>query len=345
MSSENSHVYRKQKMKEEGLLEIPMAVDSSRYFISNIRWADIVYTAPFLLLSIIILYILYNTNNLNTSTAVLSFLPPILVLLVFWVKHADRKNISLITIIKWKLQYKISKKKYALSKEREKDMKDDIRSQLGIYNVANDCLETLDNNLIKVIEVSSVNLTGMSNNDRMKTLGAYQSFLNNYPFDSFPLQIEQFSRPINLKSYLQWVEQKNSNERDYVKRVLTESYVNKTNEIQKSKKMVSKARYIIIHEKIGSNKEKALEKINQKAETMVSGLSNMLREKHKLNAIVLDNEKLFDLIYSAIDYENAQINQGMRDKTKSLISSITLGTNTYEELQKEIEKEREYSIQ
>ena len=344
MGLENSHVYRKQKMKEEGLLEIPMAVDSSRYFISNIRWADIVYTAPFLLLSIIILYVLNNTGYLNTSTAVLAFLPPILVLLVFWVKHADRKNISLITTIKWQIQYKMSKKKYELSKERKQDMKDDIRSQLGIYNVANDCLETLDNNLIKIVEVSSVNLTGMSNNDRMKTLGAYQSFLNNYPFESFPLQIEQFSRPINLKSYLQWVEQKNSNEKDYIKRMLNESYINKTNEIQKSKKMVSKARYIVLHEKIGSNKEKSLERISRKAETMVAGITNMLGEKHKLEAGILDNEQLFDLIYSAIDYENAQINQGMRDKTKSLLSSITLGPTSHQELVEEIEKEREYSI-
>lgn len=347
MESEQNYAYRKQKMKEEGLLEIPMAVDSARYFISNIRWADIVYTAPFLLLTIGILYLLYNSGNLNSRTVPIAFTPPVLVLLVFWVKHADRKNISLITTIKWRVKYKLSKKQYELTKERKKDMKDDIRSQLGIFNVANDCFETLDNHLVKVVSTTSVNLTGMAKKERVKSLSAYQSFLNNFPVNMFPLQIEQFSKPINLKSYLQWVEKKSVNEQDYVKRLLTESYINKANEIQKSKKMVSKARYIILREKIGSNKDKSLEKINNKAEILVSEISNMMKEKHKIYVEVLDNEQLFDLIYSAIDYENAQINQGqatVKKEYQSLFSSITLGRNSYESILEDIEKEKAGSI-
>ena len=344
MSDFDNYAYRKQKMKEEGLLEIPMSIDSSRYFINNIRWADIVYTAPFIFLSIIIIYILYNTGNLSTSTATFSFLPPILVLLVFWVKHTDRKNISLYTIITWKIKYKLKKNQYELTKERKKEMKDDIRSQLGIYNIANDCYETLDNHLVKVIEVSSINLTGMSNNDRLKTLNAYQSFLNHLSVEMFPMQIEQFSRPINLKNYLQYIESENSDQKDFVKRMLTESYINKTNEIQKSKKMVSKGRYVILREKVGGDKNKSLDKINQKSEMLVSEITNMLSEKHRLNANILNNEELFDLIYSAIDYENAQISQSMRNENKKILTAITLGRSSYETLIDEIKKEKEFSI-
>ena len=344
MSDSDNYAYRKQKMKEEGLLEIPMAIDSSRYFIGNVRWADIVYTAPFVFLSIIIIYVLYNTGNLNTSTATFSFLPPILVLLFFLVKHTDRKNISLFAIMTWKIKYKMSNNEFELSKERKKEMKDDIRSELGIFNIANDCYETLDNHLVKVIEVSSVNLTGMSKSDRLKTLNAYQSFLNHLPIDLFPLQLEQFSRPINLKNYLQYIESKNADQKDFVKRMLTESYINKTNEIQKSKKMVSKGRYIILREKVTSDKNESLNKITHKAEMLVSELSNMLSEKHKLHAEILNNEELFDLIYSAIDYENAQINQSMRSEDKGILTAITLGKSSYGELLDSIESEKEFSI-
>lgn len=339
--SEN-YIYRKQKLRQEGLLEIPMAVDSSRYFIGTVRLMDIVYTLPFLIASIFGIYFLNKTGNLNSSTAVFAFLPPILVLTVLWIKHPDRKNISLVSTIYQRIKFIRSKKLYELTKERTEDVQNDIRSQLGIFNIANDTFETLENTLVKVVEVSSVNLTGMSENDRNKTLSAYQAFLNDYPFDAFPLQIHQFSKPINLKSYLQFVHEKADGEKNYVKRMLNESYINKTNEIQKSKKMVSKARYIMISEKVGGDKEKALQKVSMKAESMVSGIENMLSEKHKLRAHVLNNEELFDLIYSSIDYENAQIKQGMR-KT-SFRSSITIGEKTYREMEKNWKEENEFKI-
>lgn len=341
MSDNNSNsLYRKKEMKEQGLLEIPMQVDSSRYLINNIRWADVLYTAPFLLITAIILYFLSDTGNLSSTTIIFSFLPPTIVSGLLWVKHSDRKNVSLVTVFKWRLQFMRSKKKYEMSRERVNDMKEDIRSQLGIWDINNDCFETLDNHFVKVVEVSSVNLTGMSNNDRLKTLNAYQSFLNNHSFSSFPLQIEQFSRPVNLKSYLQWVEKISANEKDIVKRLLNESYIKKTLEIQKSKKMVSKARYIIVREKIGTSRENSLNNITRKAETLVAAFSGMLPEKHKLHASTLDNEELFDLIYSAIDYENAQISQGMRNNSKALFNSITLGNRTHDEIVSSIEEER-----
>lgn len=339
--SEN-YIYQKKKLRQEGLLEIPMAVDSSRYFIGTFRLMDIVYTIPFLIVSIIIIYFLNDTGNLNSSTAVFAFTPPVLALTVLWIKHPDRKNISLVNTMYQRVKFARSKKLYELTKERAEDVQNDIRSQLGIFNIANDCFETLENTLVKVVEVSSVNLTGMSDNDRNKTLSAYQAFLNDYPLDAFPLQMHQFSKPINLKSYLQFVHEKADKEKNYVKRMLNESYINKTNEIQKSKKMVSKARYIMISEKIGSDKEKAIQKVSTKAETMVSGIENMLSEKHKLNAHVLNNEELFDLIYSSIDYENAQIKQGMRKS--SFQSPITVGQKTFEEMQRSWQEENEFKI-
>jgi len=324
-----STMYRKQKLREEGKIEIPMSIDPARYFIGNIRWKDILSTAPFGLLSVILIITLNKTGNLNTSTFLLSFLPPALVLTFFWVKHPDRKNISIITTVWWKIKYLNAKKLYEYSKEVKDDMSEDIRSQLGMFNIANDCIETLDNRLIKVIEVSSINVSGISERERNRVYSNYQTFLNNYDQSAFPIQIKQFSRPVNLSNYLNWIRQNTDNQQNQYKRMFADSYIDKVNDIQKSKNMVSKARYIIVSEKIGSNKEKALEKINMKAEHLVSQISNMLSDKHKLKASIMDNEALFQYQYACIDYENAQIKQSLnRDNVVNLPYSV--GAKTYE---------------
>src|SRR5699024_5305858 len=256
MLENENYIYRKQKLREEGLIEIPMSIDPARYFIGNIRWIDILFTSPFAVLSVLIITLLQKTGNLTTSTFLFSFLPPVLVLTLFWVKHPDRRNISFITTIWWKIKFITSKTTFEYSKEVKKDM--DIRSQLGIYNIANDCFETLDNQLVKVVKVSSINLTGISFRERDKIYSSYQTFLNDYAYNSFPFQINQFSEPVNLKNYLNWVNIKVSDEKNKTKRMLAKSYKQKANEIQKNKNMVSKARYIILSVKVGTNKEKAL---------------------------------------------------------------------------------------
>lgn len=329
MENEN-YIYRKQKLREEGLIEIPMSIDPARYFIANIRWIDVLFTSPFALLSVLMISLLQKTGNLTTSTFLFSFLPPVLVLTLFWVKHPDRKNISFITTIWWKIKFMTSKTTFEYSKEVKKDMDTDIRTQLGIYNIANDCFETLDDKLVKVVKVSSINLTGISFRERDKIYSSYQTFLNDYAYDAFPFQINQFSEPVNLKNYLNWVNVKVSNEKDKTKRMLAKSYIQKANEIQKNKNMVSKARYIILSVKVGANKEKALLEIDEKAKRMVSGIENMLSDRHKLKAHILDNEELFGFIYSSIDYENAQIRQSIQ-KNYNIKSPFSFGEKTYED--------------
>lgn len=330
-------------MRDEGQIEIPMNVDTSRYFMGTFRWVDILYTTPFIILSIILIYIMYNLGYLKAGNVAFTVLPPVLVLCLLWIKHPDRKNISLIRQMWWQIKFKKSKKVYEYSKERAEDMKNDIRTQLGIFNIANDCIETLDKRIVKVIEVSSVNLTGMSKNDRNRTLKSYQNFLNSYPPSDFPIQIEQQSKPVNLKSYLNWVHEETGNERNMIKRMLAESYINKANQIQKNKKMVSKARYFIISEKIGVNKEKAISKLSRKSEIMISNLINMIGDKYRINANVLNNEDLFKLIYSSIDYESAQINHEI-DLSKNIAFPISMGDTSYQGMQEEWEETKQRKI-
>jgi len=333
---QESTVLKKQRLREEGKIEIPMAIDPARYFIGNIRWKDVVYTAPFAVITVFSIIILNQSGNLNTSTFLFSFLPPIMALTFFWVKHPYRRNISFITTIWWQIQFKNSKKIYEFTKEENENMSEDIRSQLGVFNIANDCIETLDNRLIKVVEVSSINLTGLSERERNRVYSNYQTFLNNYPYSSFPIQTKQFSKHINLNSYLEWVRDNAEKDEDKYKRMFAESYVEKVNDIQKSKNMVSKARYIILSANISSNKERTIENLNRESEQLVSGIENMLSDRNKLTANVLDNDSLFQYVYACIDYENAQIRQSLNRQT-NIDLPFTMGRSQYDEMLKDIE--------
>lgn len=321
MAQENSFQY-KQQLREEGKVEIPMMIDPARYFLGNIRVKDIAYTAPFLPLSIIVVYILYKSGNLNSSTTLASFLPVALALTFFWIKHPDRNNVPFAATMWWKIKYKQSKKVYEYTRKVEGNMSEDIRSQLGIYNIANDCQETLDNRLVKVLEVPSINIEGLSKRERNRVLSDYQSFLQDLPLEIFPLQIHQFSQPINLGSYLDWVRESVSSERNPYKRLLSESYIQKGNEIQQAKNMVNKARYVILSTKIGVNKGKAIEKINRQAEQVRSALENTFSKKYDVEPKILNNEELFQYVYACIDYENAQIRKDTNKYNVSLPYSI-----------------------
>lgn len=325
----DDYVLRKEELRKDGKIEIPMSIDPARYFIGNIRWKDVLFTTPFIVISVLLLIFLTKSGNLNSSTLLFSFLPPILALTFFWVKHPDRKNISFITTVIWQIRYRFSKQMYEYSKEVRENVSEDIRTQLGVFSVANDCMETIDNRFVKIIEVSSINVSGLSEKDRDKVYSNYQSFLNNYPQSAFPLQINQFSKPINLTNYLNWVKEIVAQEENQYKRMFTQSYEDKVNEIQKSKNMVSKARYIIIDEKIGSNRERSLEKINRDAELLVSTIENMLTGRNQLKSHSLDNEELFQNLYASIDYENAQISQSI-NREYNVDLPFTTSKSSYE---------------
>lgn len=312
----------KQQLRKEGKVEIPLMIDPSRYFIGNIRVKDVVYSLPALILSLLIIYLLYKTGNLNSSLFVFSFLPFLLIFTFFWVKHPERKNVPFISTLWWRIKFAQDKKLYEFTRKVEGNMSEDIRSQLGVYNISNDCLETLDNRLCKVLEVPSINIDGLSDRERDRVLKDYQTFLQELPIDIFPFQSHQFSQPINLSSYLEWVRNSVSEERNVYKRLLAESYINKGNDIQKAKNMVNKARYIIVSVKVGTSKDKAIEKVSLKAEQMRSSLENSFSRKYEIDPIVLNNDQLFQYVYACIDYENAQIRQDSKGKDINLPYSI-----------------------
>lgn len=70
--------------------------------------------------------------------------------------------------------------------------------------------------------------------------------------------------------------------------------------------MVARKRYVIIDQPIGNNREKSLSDIERKASLVTANLENMLTGHARLIAKPLNNEELLQLIYTCLDYDNAQ---------------------------------------
>lgn len=338
MNNENNAHLRKRELKNEGKVELPVDVDTERYLFGNIRLKDALYMLPFLAISIIIIVMMINGGIFSPKFWVPGFIPALIGGLLIFTKHPSRKNISLAAQIGWRLNFFRANKIFAYRNMEVNIMEDDIRTQLGIFNIANDCFETNDNRLVKVLEVSSVNLTGMSQKDRIQTLEDYETFLNDLNSADLPFQIEQIAKPVNLQSYVNWVHEETKNNEDVVKRLLADSYIDKMNEIQKSKNMVSKSRYVVVSEKIGLDKDKALDNVYKKAANMKTSIENMLSRHYKLDTQILDNEKLFSLIYSTIDYQSAQLDSDVQLQ-EEINLPVTYTADELKEMRKKWDKE------
>lgn len=328
----------REEMRKEGRVKLNLHFDASRYIIASVRFMDLVYSLPFLLITIISLLILYKTGTLSTTTLVIAFVPFVFSIALLSMKDADRKNINQWNKIFNKINFVRRERTFHFTKEVNIDLSQDIRTQLGIFNISNGCYETLDNRLVKVLKVSSINLTLMSPSDRERVYEAYKAFLNDIPREFFDMQINEIVQPVDLKSYLIELDQDINNEPDYIKRLLQESYRKKVYMIQKSKNMVSRERYVIISTK---HDKKGLEKIDRMAESLKTQIQNMLRGRYKLNVEILDNAGLENLIYLAIDYENAQTNS---DMDSELNSFLTVSEKEFISMKEDWKEKAKYTI-
>jgi hypothetical protein len=234
-------------------------------------------------------------------------------------KDTDRKNINQWNKILTKISFLKREKTFHFTKEANIDLSQDIRAKLGIFNITNGCYETLDNRLVKVLKVSSVNISLMSPTDRERVFDAYQIFLNDIPREYFDLQMNQIVQPVNLKNYLMNFDKQllfHPNQ-DQKKRLLRESYKSKINAIQKSKNMVSRERYVIISTK---NDPKGFERIDRDTESLKAQIESMLQGRYQLYVEILDNDALENLLYMSIDYENAQTNMEMDAPLNSFLT-------------------------
>src|SRR5690606_32231638 len=122
---------------------------------------------------------------------------------------------------------------------------------------------TTDNHVVKVIEVSSVNLSLMNETEIQNIFSSYRTFINE--LNTKHIQISQIAQPVNLSQYMLYVDRKTENEKNHAKRMLKQSYKSYVENIQKSCNTVQRKRYIIIRSTTINDQEKTLQELERTA--------------------------------------------------------------------------------
>ena len=336
MSQQNDeYLDRKGKLESEGKFELPLNIDTNKYFLGSLAYKDLLIIAPAAIISLL-LFLLFRFafSWYGTPPIIVSLSPALLIGMLQMIKHPIRRNVSLLKfkiIARWK--YNNSTKTF-FKKRGVIDMSkssEDTRSQLQISDIFSGGYETVDGHFVKVLEVSSVNLSLMNPSEKRSIISSYKSFINEISFLK-SYQIQQIAQPINLTQYLTHVKESALSNENHNKQHFSNSYFNYIDGIQTNRGMVSRKRYLIISEKIGSDRDKSLRELERKVNITRSSIENMLSGYFSLNARILNNEELLNLFYTCLNYDNAQAIGNFVMKRAENASSVSLGEKTAREI-------------
>lgn len=336
---EESFMDRKERLREQNKVELPMNIDDKKYLFANLAFKDIAVMTPGIFLTLLIILVYYQiTGSFNQIVIIASSLPTLMMMVLQLNKHPERKNIPLWEYrLYWKYKFNNRQKEFYYSKgkgnmNRNKGGELSTKEKLPISNIANGCIETKDKRLVKIIEVSSINLSLMNSADRNDVFQSYQSFINEMETKEF--QTSQIAQPINLDSYAAWIAETARDDKPALRK-LKSAYLDQIDDIQKNKSMVTRKRYLTISV---SNNDDALDQIEVLANNIQFKLESMLSGSDKLKATILKNNELIKLVYTCIDFENAQSQgSGITNKAHSQ-TSIVLGNNSRKNIEKAIEE-------
>lgn len=333
-----------EKELKTGQMRLPLEIDKDRYvFIFKLK--HIIYTLPLLVLSSIFAFFVYKTDIINPPLYfyLFCFLPPLLLFTFLNFESSyGRKNINLVSEIYYKYSFNRMNKRFIFNKDFDVTTKgefmNDIRSILDIYDITNDCFETIDDRLVKVIEISSINLKTLSTKEEDMVYRLFETFLRELEEEYLPLQFMIYAKPISLNDYINYCKTEAQNNREVKSRLLAESYIDYTNDIQKNRNMVNRNRFIAID--VPYVNVDSFDELDKKALRLKSKIENMLTGNLKLNAKVLNNIELHELQHTIIDYEGSQLSSINRD----FDTDITLTRDEYEKATENYKKEKERRI-
>lgn len=338
MMNEDSFRDRRERLREKNKIELPMNIDDKKYLFAKVSFKDLAVISPGLILTIGFNIIYLNLNGFNQVAVIISTLPTLLLMMLQLLKHSERKNIPLWEYkFLWRFKYKQRQKDFYFSKGKgsmNQNGEQSTKDKLPISNIAHGCIETKDNRLVKIIEVSSINLSLMNNSDRKDVFEYFQSFINDMETKDF--QLSQIAQPINLDSYSAWIAETARDDTPALRK-LKDAYLKQIDDIQQNKSMVTRKRYLSVS--IKNNKNNALDELEMMTNNIQFKLENMLKASDKLRATILKNGDLVKLLYTCIDFENAQSQgSGITEKAQYQ-SSIVLGKSSKEELDKAIKEQ------
>jgi hypothetical protein len=178
--------------------------------------------------------------------------------------------------------------------------KGSARHQIAIKGVEDGVLLLPNNEYRVIIETSSINFHLMSEQEQDATVDIYKAFLNSL---SFPIQITQKVRAMDLDDYLESFEQKMNAEKEDVYKRQIKGYVTYVKSLVKTNKILSRQFYITLpyHAKQKEGIEVAREQLANRLSIVEKGLNNV-----GIKCRLLDSLEILDLFYSSYNASDAK---------------------------------------
>lgn len=183
---------------------------------------------------------------------------------------------------------------------RKLNKKGSSRHQIAIKGVEDSVLILPNNEYRIIIETSSINFHLMSEDEQDAVVDIYKAFLNSL---SFPIQIVQKVRALDLDDYLQSFKAKKDKETVKVYKSQIDGYTKYVKSLVKTNKILSRQFYIVIpyHAKGKETLEIAREQLANRLAIAEKGLGNVGIKTRLLNSL-----ELLDLFYSSYNATDAK---------------------------------------
>jgi hypothetical protein len=186
------------------------------------------------------------------------------------------------------------------------------RHQIAIKGVEDDMLVLPNNEYRVIIETSSINFHLMSEDGQDAVVDIYKAFLNSL---SFPIQIVQKVRALDLDDYLQGFEAKKDTEKIKVYKSQIDGYMKYVKSLVKTNKILSRQFYIVIPYRLKGKEtiEVAREQLVNRLAIVEKGLGNVGVKTRQLNTL-----EIMDLFYSSYNASDAKL-QPLTEQTIDLL--------------------------
>lgn len=154
---------------------------------------------------------------------------------------------------------------------------------MPVADIDNSIVYRKDGNLLSMLRVQPINLELLSDNENRQLASAFCEALNG---EKEALQIFCIGRPVDLNSYLDWLQDKAKREINFTKKTLLKKYIRHASMTASSGETMERRFYIIATAKYSANKstEDLLLRLKE--------LQNKLSKANLISSICSDDEIL-----------------------------------------------------
>jgi hypothetical protein len=193
------------------------------------------------------------------------------------------------------------KRKTKEQKQQEEAQKS-VQQLIPLKSLRDGKFLTLDNKLVQILRVNSINMELMGNLEANDLFERYEGFLSTL---TYPTQQTIVSMPVDLKTYIDQQKQILANTTNPFKRMLLEDYIQYAKDIETSQDIMQRQRFVAFYIKPKNDTEDALFEaeleLNERRDEIMTAVSEL-----DLMAEEVTDLEIVRYFHTLFDYTGSQ---------------------------------------